>query len=61
MVSEASQDYEYEEDEEKQEKEDRESEFKEWEFPQILGKVPEYKNGVLEFIKVFRIRKLLFI
>lgn len=30
---------------------DKNAEIKEWEFPQVLGRIPEYKNGVLELIK----------
>lgn len=52
MISEVSRDYSYDEDEEQNDDAQNE-EIQEWEFPKILGRVPEYRNGVLELIKVY--------
>jgi len=49
--SEASQEYSFEEEDDP-EKNTQEEEIQEWEFPQMIGRIPEYKNAVLELIKV---------
>ena len=40
----------YSEEEEINQKED--TEYIKWEFPDLIGKIPEYENGVLELVKV---------
>jgi hypothetical protein len=43
---------EYSREEEEIYQENQVQEITEWDFPKILGRIPDYENGVLEFIKV---------
>ena len=52
MDSEAEGDYSVDEEDYAEEKNINQEEIEEWEFPKVFGRIPEYKNGVLEFIKV---------
>lgn len=49
--SEASQEYSFDEDDDRKENV-QEEEVQGWEFPQMIGRIPEYRNAVLELIKV---------
>jgi hypothetical protein len=48
LVSEPSQEYSYEEENEN----NILAAISDWDFPKIIGRIPEYENGVLELIKV---------